>query len=165
MQSRHIAAYGSNLLERGFCKECNTTALIIDNEFQCCGAQAEAATEQLQVCSMSEPSNKRKHISNSTKQTILQAQENKCLYCQRPFGSYYTVKGKGQKKLQTKAVFDHIQPFINGGSINGNIVAACNLCNSFKSDKLFSNLLEAWLYISNQLANKITFYLSRNVNY
>lgn len=68
---------------------------------------------------------------------ILEEQQYKCFYCFVPFDVF------------NKHVWDHVEPWAysqhNGAS---NFVAACAPCNSSKSDRIFTNLDEARLYLA-----------------
>lgn len=59
---------------------------------------------------------------------ILKRQDNKCLYCGTPF-------------IYEAPHFDHFIPlsFLRRSSLE-NFVAACQLCNNIKSDKVFDSL-------------------------
>ena len=158
MRDRHLAAYGSVLIERGFCEKCQSTAFILDGKLQCCGAKVAEPESKLQVCAMSIPSTRNKGLKAHVKRLMIEVQGNKCFYCGRKFGSAYIKKNSPAHTVRfTTVTFDHVQPFVNGGRDTHNRVAACNLCNAVKSDKVFDNLFQIGIYTSKKLKEKYSF--------
>lgn len=153
---KHKAVYGSVCMERAYCTDCETTAFIIDQKLQCCGKIVidDISTDKVQF--MSESRKTREYISPGVKKCIIELQDNKCFYCGKTFGSCYRKVG-ASRVSQTRAVFDHILPFANGGSNRHNIVAACNICNGKKSAKMFNNLYEAILYLRDYVRSRFIF--------
>ena len=86
----------------------------------------------------------------SVQRGILDAQANRCYYCDRPFGS--SVIRRGRLTI-LKAVWDHYIPFAYRGSNPAeNFVAACQVCNGFKSSMIFETREEAQLYLRRRWA-------------
>jgi hypothetical protein len=82
--------------------------------------------------------NKRDHIPQWKREAIIAAQSNTCYYCGVSFGE--TVMRNG-KPTHIKAHIDHVVPWSMGGrNTPGNLVAACNVCNSIKSARTFSSV-------------------------
>ena len=133
MIQRHIAQYGGTTIERGFCSDCNTTALILDGRLQCCDKEIEKE-ENLPIYTLSLSQYKRKSLKAKVKKIILSFQGNKCLYC-------------GVKLTMKTARFDHVIPFVHVGDASHNIVATCDRCNQHKSDKVFDSLLDVMVYM------------------
>ncbi len=156
VNKRHIGVYGSNKLERAYCPNCETTAFIIDGRIQCCDSKVDSTDEELEVKYLSEGKRKRKTIPYATKKLIIEFQDNKCFYCRKKFGTVYAKKGTNDFKVTTVA-FDHISPHIYSRSNTHNIVAACNLCNGVKSDRMFESLEEAMKIISEEVNAKYNF--------
>lgn len=154
--NRCIDVYGSVQLEKAYCSKCKTTAFIIDSRLQCCDAEVENTKEYIPVKYISEARNKRKPITLNTKEIILDLQDHKCFYCRRKFNTPYTTKGKNNIKYTT-AVIDHVVPFCYCQSTNHNLVAACNLCNSLKSDKIFSDLIQIMIWAREQVDKRYRF--------
>ena len=83
------------------------------------------------------------------KNEILDKQKNKCYWCGRQFGTEYMHNFRFYRLTPH---FDHIIPYsLAGNKGNDNIVAACNVCNLWKSAKVFKDeeeiqdyLLEKW---------------------
>ena len=66
---------------------------------------------------------RRKCLSKKMKSEIIDKSDGKCFYC-------------GITLDDDLIEFDHVHPFSKGGKDNfENLVAACYLCNSYKSDK------------------------------
>jgi hypothetical protein len=157
MLDRHIARYGGNNIERGYCENCKTTALIIDDVLQCCDTKLlHVDSGSLSVYQLSEYPSKRKRIPLHVKKLILELQGDKCFYCGTVFGTYYIVNSHTGVK-QTSIQYDHIVPFVTGCNNDHNIVAACNLCNMYKGAKVFNDLSEIILYCRKRILDKITF--------
>lgn len=116
---------------------------MIDGHLACCGEPVEETPRKAKH--MSEPVFQRKGPSVAGRKSILAKQGNCCLYCERPFGSSVFYKGKPRKVV---LVWDHLVPFAYAAdNKDSNFVAACSLCNGFKSDKVFQTLEEARVYV------------------
>lgn len=73
-------------------------------------------------------------------------QNNKCYWCQREFGTAYIRKSEFAKTLQP--TLDHKIPYSYiKDHEKENFVAACNLCNSFKGNRMFLNKNEGQKYL------------------
>lgn len=93
-------------------------------------------------------------LSASQKNDILDKQNNRCYWCGREFGTEYMYHFRFYRLTPH---FDHVIPFSligNGGEEN--IVASCNVCNLWKSSKVFHSeaeiqdyLLEKWRHAIN----------------
>ena len=148
----HSALYGAVSLVKGFCPFCQTEAFILDDEFQCCGAQIKI--EALEAPSRSSPTVGRKFhkISQPEKKAILQKQGYLCFYCGHHFGE--TIRKRKGESVVLKVTFDHITPFIVALESDTNIVASCQLCNAIKHDTVFESIKEARLYIKERWRKK-----------
>ena len=95
---------------------------------------------------MSSAAGIRKKPTARQQRELLEKQENKCFYCGRELGSMYERDGK-IKYLRTH--FDHRLPF---SYLQGNpeeiFVAACHICNSIKSNKMFHSREEVVDYVT-----------------
>jgi 5-methylcytosine-specific restriction endonuclease McrA len=69
---------------------------------------------------------------------ILEQQARCCIYCDRPFGG------------DVRVTWDHFVPW-SYSQRNEKFVAACQRCNSKKSDKMFQTLEEARAYLESVL--------------
>ena len=74
---------------------------------------------------------RRKYLSKKMKSEIIDKSDGKCFYC-------------GITLDDDLIEFDHVHPFSKGGKDNfENLVAACYLCNSYKSDKTLEEFRES----------------------
>jgi hypothetical protein len=147
----HIALYGNVRMNRGYCSICETNAFVIDGKLQCCDKRYEHVPKSyVRIC---EPENVRRQPSEAAKRYILNEQEHCCIYCSRSFGNY-TPKiafQKSSKQYLLKAQWDHLVPFsYNQDNRAENFVAACQLCNAWKSALMFQSLDEARIYLLNK---------------
>ena len=82
------------------------------------------------------------------KREILAKQNGCCLYCGLAFGSYIRRRGR---TTQTKVNWDHFIPYSYlYANPQTNWVAACNICNAIKHNKIFETLAEAQRLIGNR---------------
>ena len=159
-KKRNISLYGNIGLERGYCKNCKSTCIILDGRKLCCNGRVEhREIMSLPIQRMSIPSEGKRHLCKSVRDKIIMEQNYKCIYCDMPFGSIY-VRGDNPHPHKTTIHFDHFIPFIYSSNNHvDNFVAACNICNSIKSDKMFNNLDEATIYVIEKAKNKKITYL------
>jgi 5-methylcytosine-specific restriction endonuclease McrA len=75
---------------------------------------------------------------------ILEVQNKKCLYCEKQFGDLYMKNGKVR---QLKIQWDHLIPYSYSKENKFNFVAACNICNQIKSNKIFNTVEEVFHYV------------------
>lgn len=74
---------------------------------------------------------RRKSLSKKMKNEIIEKSDGKCFYC-------------GITLDDDLIEYDHVHPFSKGGEDNfENLVAACYLCNSYKSDKTLEEFRES----------------------
>lgn len=74
---------------------------------------------------------RRKYLSKKMKSEIIDKSDGKCFYC-------------GITLDDDLIEFDHVHPFSKDGKDNfENLVAACYLCNSYKSDKTLEEFRES----------------------
>jgi len=98
--------------------------------------------------------NKRRPVSRKLREQIRNRQENKCYWCGRIFGSYYVRNNKKVTKL--KMHVDHNEPYsFNRRHEKGNLVGACNICNLFKSNKMFKTEKECREYLKDKWYQEI----------
>ncbi len=140
--------YGNLVLERGHCKACDETALIIEGLLQCCLAPAkEKAARSKKWSSECGANFIRKQPSRDFKEAQLKHQDNRCLYCGLRFGEA-TAKLSGGSLTILAVAWDHVIPFAwCGNNMDRNFVAACQICNGLKSSKIFDSIEEIREYI------------------
>lgn len=94
---------------------------------------------------MSEASIVRRQPTEEEKREILAAQGNRCMYCERSFGSPVIRKGR---LVWLRVTWDHLVPFSYGqNNYRYNFVAACQICNGLKGSMMFATIEEARTYI------------------
>ena len=80
---------------------------------------------------------KRKYPSRKLKDQILCEQNYECYWCEREFYLSYFRYNSIKSLLPN---YDHILPYsYSYSNPDDNFVAACNVCNSFKSSHVFEN--------------------------
>ena len=143
-----LAMYGTKVIPREFCEECETWALVIREKVQCCD-KPSSDKQPDRVMRMCLSPDTRKIPALRVRRLILDAQQYKCFYCERKFGEWVKTLHKGLTKLRLH--WDHQTPYSysRDNEIN-NFVAACHLCNSFKSDRIFQTVQEARIYVYNK---------------
>lgn len=132
------------ILYRAQCPECNEFNMAGEKSFRCgCGnrySESIITTRRIvgNKCN-------RRIIPAKLKREILCKQRNKCYWCGRDFG----LKICRKKKVRVLGIhFDHKIPFsYNPDDSEKNIVAACSLCNQFKSSKMFDDESEVQEYL------------------
>ena len=148
----HVAIFGNVALERQFCKDCQCLTLVVQHTLSCCGNDA-ASVKPAYYKRESQPEQSRRIPSPAAKQACLIRQDNKCLYCNRTFGSHTTYN----KQLVVIGVeWDHFIPYaLLQDNTTTNYVAACQICNGFKGDRCFQTVEEAQIYLQAQWARSI----------
>jgi len=143
MAARHYALYGNIALPREYCPSCRQWALVIDGRLACCNNSTELGARRTKR--MSEAADVRRQPTEEEKREILLTQENRCLYCQQPFGSAVIRK---EKLVWLKATWDHLVPFsYSQNNYRYNFVAACQICNGLKGSLIFATVEEAQTYV------------------
>jgi 5-methylcytosine-specific restriction endonuclease McrA len=108
----------------------------------------EPAEEPIRVrdVEISESPIKRNPLTEREKESLVEAQGQKCIYCARRFGS---VVFDREKAITLQIRFDHFEPYaLRQNNERENLFAACQLCNGFKSDLIFDSLNGARTFLS-----------------
>ena len=135
----HRGVYGSVVLERGYCTSCQGFAFIIDGLLQCCNKPTDLKPRQIKR--MTDAAIGRRGLSRAFKEQLLEAQDHRCFYCNRMFGSYVWRDGRA---IELRTEYDHVTPYIYSYNNNfDNFVAACQVCNRIKSAYVFDTVEEA----------------------
>lgn len=139
-----IALYGNIGIIRSYCQDCERTALVLSGIKQCCDrplAEDVTGTERI-----IEPEAVKRQPNAREKRVILNRQHDRCLYCGRRFSSLVWYKGK---QIVLRLNWDHVLPFeYCRDNADGNFVAACHVCNHWKSDRIFNYLEEIQVYVT-----------------
>lgn len=145
----HLAMFGDVGLVREFCQACESMAIVLDDRLQCCDAPAKGKPDHWKR--ISEASEVRKSPPAALKAAILEQQENRCIYCERRFGSWVRRRSAPRSGLSIRLLvtWDHFVPFsFVRSNPDENFVAACQVCNGIKRDKLFGTVEEARVFIA-----------------
>lgn len=144
MKKHVVALYGNVALERGYCKSCQSMALIKNGKFACCDTPVNDTPSKFER--QSEPLFARKTPSKHHKDRILEQQEHRCFYCGVAFDTYRYRDGL---PVLIRVHWDHQLPFTySQNNRTENFVAACQVCNGIKSSHLFQTVEEAQVYIA-----------------
>jgi hypothetical protein len=91
----------------------------------------------------------RRRPSTAVQVEVLIAQDNRCLYCGHRFGDLVIRRRDDWQWLELN--WDHFVPFAySNRNLDDNWVAACHLCNSYKSSLFFPDVQSARLHILDQ---------------
>ncbi len=97
-------------------------------------------------------SGQRRTPNAATRRDVLEAQRNRCLYCENTFGS---IIRRGHKTISLRLNWDHFVPYSYGLTNGGdNWVAACHVCNGIKSNRMFETVARAKTFILARWAEK-----------
>jgi hypothetical protein len=149
----HKALYGSVLLTRVFCINCDGNALVVNGRANCCEKLVfEAPAEALPAKRMSDAAAFRDKPSRAYCQKQLKEQDNRCFYCWLPFGVFVW---RGQRRMRLRVEWDHWIPYdYSRNNRDTNFVAACHVCNRIKSCLVFDTVTEARVYINGKREEK-----------
>ena len=140
----YTGIYGNIKIKKTYCKRCETTCFVIDGIKQCCDRPLNEKLTQVKKLEVA-PIKKRFIPKKKERDYILFSQNEKCLYCDKPFGTLYERNDKVRK---TKLNWDHFVPYsFSFDNRKINFVASCNICNGIKSNKMFDTLEEAKVYV------------------
>lgn len=153
--NKYVGLYGNVKLLRKYCWYCKQMAIVVDNIIQCCDRQMdESGVSFYNSKRMSGTSYERKRPSVKRIKKLIIIQQNKCLYCDIPFGTHYKHPVKN-KFMITTVCCDHYIPFCYAqDNHDENFVLACGVCNGIKSGKIFKNLEDAQHYVRDRRKKK-----------
>ncbi len=136
--------YGKVIIFRTNCPKCEETLFQPNLDFICdvCSHEFKGSIDSLRI-EVSTPI--RKIPSPKLKKQILEQQDSECYWCDREFGSIY-FRYNTIKRLVPN--WDHVIPYsYSYSNADGNFVAACGICNSFKSSHIFENEKQCKVYL------------------
>lgn len=146
-KNTHLALYGNLGLIRTWCGDCQCFALVINWEKQCCYNRIDDS-QAAYMQRMSSPEQRRRLPPVNQRKEILQAQDHRCLYCERMFGSTVT---RHHRKIRLKINWDHFVPYAySQNNAAYNFAAACHVCNQLKSSLMFQTVHEAQIYLADK---------------
>jgi hypothetical protein len=141
--------FGKTSFLRGYCWSCRSEAFIIDGLLSCCDLPFRENEVQRTIY-VTQKAIKRKAISKKLRLQLIEEQNNRCFYCGCDLAGYY-LRDDVVRKIRIHV--DHVQPFSAVGD-STEMVAACNVCNLIKSNKVFGNMEELVGYILEQRDKK-----------
>lgn len=157
--SDHLAVYGVTKIKRSFCNKCKDYAFVIDKTFTCCYEPYTENVSKFKV--MTQSMIIRKKPSVDVQRRLLLAQGNKCKYCKITFGELYFRDGK--PKI-SRIHYDHLVPYsYQNHCPDNNWVAACNVCNLIKGNKIFNTIEEVKDYVIYNRRKKNIYYNSEEL--
>ena len=143
MARQHYALYGNVAIQREYCTGCGQYALVLEDKLACCAVPTDFTSNR--TIRISEAQDRRRRPKEEEKRTILELQGNRCLYCDRLFGSAVANKGK---LVVLHVNWDHFVPYsYSQNNYAYNFVAACQICNGIKSNLMFKTLEEAKIHV------------------
>lgn len=155
MIKKHLAIFGNIKMHRVYCQSCKGMTLVKDGIKLCC----DSLTDENNIKNIKiecEPTHHRHKPPVFKQKEILEKQQNRCLYCNREFGTPYL---RNHRILKTKLNWDHLIPFSYSRNNKNNFVAACHICNGIKSNKMFDTTEEVFHYVEHNRKKKgITYF-------
>lgn len=145
-----MALYGNVKMLRTWCKDCRSWCFIIDKKLQCCNKPTDETPERYRR--MCEPSQRRTKPSPQAQKALLETQDHKCLYCERPFG----IRAYYKNRLRNlKLEWDHLVPYsYQQDNADLNFAAVCHICNAIKGAMMFQTIEQARLYVQHEWEQK-----------
>jgi hypothetical protein len=142
------AVYGSIVIPRAFCPDCEEWAFVIKSRLACCDAPAtEEGIARARFERMCEAGYKRQIPTREVQRAILEHQGDRCFYCGSAFGDSAHREGRSEPRRLTP-VWDHVEPFAwQANNQPLNFVASCSVCNGIKSNLMFESKEDARLYV------------------
>ena len=128
--------YGKVIMFRTNCPKCEETLFQPNLDFKCgvCAHRFQGEIESLRI---EVTSASRRTPSPKLKKQILDRQGYKCYWCDRKFETIYFRYNSIRRLLPN---WDHVIPYsYSYSNADENFVAACSICNSFKSSHIFEN--------------------------
>ena len=128
--------YGKVIMFSTNCPKCEETLFQPNLDFKCgvCAHRFQGEIESLRI---EVTSASRRTPSPKLKEQILDRQGYKCYWCDRKFETIYFRYNSIRRLLPN---WDHVIPYsYNYSNADENFVAACSICNSFKSSHIFKN--------------------------
>lgn len=146
MKNRHVALYGNVKIPRRYCSRCKCWSLVVDGVRNCCGYSTVEDFKDAKTVRMSNSPHQRKKPTPSEAKKILDLQERKCFYCEQELETWVTRYGQ---PIRLNLNFDHVEPFaFSQNNYPYNFVAACHVCNGWKSSKMFQSIDVAKDYLT-----------------
>lgn len=141
------AVYGKVALTRAYCVKCQCYAFVLDGKLACCNTPITKPETDI-VKKMLQGSLRRELLSPNEKRKLLEMQKHKCFYCDCDLNSSWYMGGRMKVPRKITIQYDHVVPWVfsNNDDLD-NFVAACNVCNMIKKDRIFPTIdkLREWI--------------------
>lgn len=136
--------YGSVIIKKAWCDECQMFAFVRGDILQCCDSVTADKPEKWKRESLA--IGIRNTPSAAYQREQLERQDHRCFYCNAQFSSLV----KWRRKLIALVIhWDHLVPFVYlQSNPDNNFVAACHICNGLKGGKCFQTVEEAHAYVA-----------------
>lgn len=145
-QRSYIALYGNVALEKGYCPDCGSYAFVEKGILTCCDKILKDRPNTMEYVRECIPEQARRKPSAKQRNKQLEEQDYRCFYCGRSIGSFVF---RGDKAIMLRIHWDHLVPYaLTQNNNNSNFVAACHICNLFKSSHVFQTVEEAQVYLA-----------------
>ena len=144
--------YGGICMPRSFCNLCETMAFVIDGKYACCDNPLQIIDGEVSH-RISECAPYRIRISNAQRNMIVLSQDNRCLYCLYKF-DWMVKNTRTGKKIKLRVEIDHFIPWSHLQTNKGEMIASCQICNRYKSDKTYDSIDSARVAIRNRRAQR-----------
>lgn len=138
--------FSSIKMVRVWCSICEGKTLVIDGKKQCCNVPIIKDTKR-GILKRELTGVFRKSPNAQQKKFMLEAQNNKCFYCEICFGEPF-LHPRTKKLCFTSVCYDHFVPYsYSQDNRQINFVGACQICNSIKTNLVFNTREEAIDYV------------------
>jgi 5-methylcytosine-specific restriction endonuclease McrA len=142
-----VAYYGAVRLLRERCSLCRRWALVVNGVLACCGEEAGEVhgTQRMTTGNHRRP---RRRIT----EWMLELQDWRCAYCGQEFGEFVVVHGRSRI---LSPVWDHFVPrSYSFDDLSENGVTCCNVCNGWKSNRMFQTASEVRDFVARRWAHE-----------
>ena len=146
---------GKVTLFREKCPECHEYNLSGNKTFVCTRCDVTYGKQNIRKTRII---TKRRRVPppKKIKQSVLKKQQNKCYWCGREFGMWYTRPSRNTMK-QLSVAWDHRLPYnYLQRNPDDNWVASCHICNGMKSDMVFDDPEECRNYLKKRWEESLT---------
>src|SRR3990167_11031147 len=136
VSGHRMALYGNIAIEKAICPECGKSSFVRNGESVCCSEPVDGLPSRFKRESLSPDVRKLPPVGE--RRRVLELQENCCFYCGAGFGTRHQRKGRW---FTIRVHWDHQVPYsFSQDNRPVNFVAACHVCNLFKSNKVFADV-------------------------
>lgn len=140
----YVGLYGRIRIAKSFCEPCEAYAFVVAGALQCCGRAV--TVDPARYKRETQPEQVRRAPPMRARRAKLEEQCHRCFYCDRRFGEW--IVWPTGRTVRLNVAWDHMVPFAYAQNNDAtNFVAACQVCNRWKSDHCFQTVEEAQLFL------------------